>query len=506
VLVCSLTKAGAKQAARDIELPYSQLGTMHSFAYRALGSPTLAESKAAEWNEAYPQFALSWSSATTDDSYGSTEGKTDGDQAKLDVAWYRTMDVPIEHWTKPGAIDFYTAWTDWKKNCGYLDFTDLIETATRDCEKAPGEPAVLLCDEAQDTGKLEMRLLMKWAEQAEHLVLFGDSAQAIFSWRGSDALLLQRLWLQYDAGRPHLSRTYRLSRQVYAYAYNWAKEWFAETLALEFTPRDVEGTFRLIPQSFGQFAPSALERLVEEYTQDDKTLMFQAICAHMLDPLINVLREIGVPFHSPGRITNGKWNPLPQRRSKGHTVIDRVLAFMRPVGDVWGEQARFWTVEDLKAWVGGLPATGILERGKAKEIEQFSAKATDEDIADMMPSWFTPEALRAIVPKPDLAWYIGHMTKGSDNLRKYVMEVINRHGVGALRKRPQVEVGTVHALKGREADTVVLAPDMSLMAYQAAHRSEERAEELKRVFYVGVTRARDNLVLAAPSGKTFVRW
>jgi superfamily I DNA/RNA helicase len=179
---------------------------------------------------------------------------------------------------------------------------------------------------------------------------------------------------------------------------------------------------------------------------------------------------------------------------------------MRPDADVWGQQARFWSVEDLKAWVGGLPAKGILEHGKLKEIEQFSDKATDEDIADVMGSWFTAETIKHIVPKPDLAWYIGHMAKGSEVLRKYVMEVIYRHGVGALRKRPLVEVGTVHALKGREADTVVVSPDISLMAYQNARASEEVAEEMRRVYYVAISRARDSLLLAAPSSKTAVRW
>ncbi len=506
MLVCSLTRAGAKQAARDIDLPFSQLGTMHSFAYRALGSPVLAESKTAEFNEAYPHLALSAYTSTTDDSYGRGEGKTDGDQAKLDASWYRTMGIPVEHWTKVRAVDFYTAWNDWKKQCGYVDFTDLIETATTDCDKAPGDPAVLLCDEAQDTGKLEMRLLMKWAEHAEHLVLFGDSAQAIFSWRGSDALLLQRLWQEHDAGRPHLDTTYRLSRAVYDYTYGWAKERFSQTLALAFTPRDVEGSVQRLQQSFRSFSPSTLERLVEDYTKDGKTLMFQATCGYMLDSVIATLREIGCPFHSPGRLTNGKWNPLPQQRSRGLTVIDRVLAFMRPDEGTWGAQARFWTVADLKAWVGGLPASDILKRGKLKEIEQFSEKASDEDIADMIPYWFTAEALRNIAPVPDLNWYIGHMSKGSDMLRKYVMEVIHRRGVGALRARPQVEVGTVHALKGREADTVVLSPDISLMAYQAARASDEVAEEMRRVYYVGISRAKDNLLLAAPSSKTAVRW
>ncbi len=505
VLVCSLTRAGAKQAARDIELPYSQLGTVHSFASRALGSPVVAESKIAEFNEAHPGWALTVHGNSVDDSYNQKEDTTSGDKAKLDVAWYRTMGIPIEHWTKQSAIDFSVRWEDWKQQCGYSDFTDLIEDAYTDCKTAPGDPAVILVDEAQDTGGLEMRLLMKWAESAQHLVLFGDSAQAIFQWRGSDALLLQKLWLEHDKERAPLQQSFRLSRAVYEYTYGWARDRFEETMALQFLPRDCEGSVGHIHQSFNRFAPSTLERLVVRYTRDDETLMFQATCGYMLDHLIAQLREIGVPFHNPARPTNGKWNPLPQKRAKGHTVVDRVLAFMRPDVATWGDQARFWRVDDLKAWVGGLPATGVLIRGKVKEIESLSEKATDDDIADLMPSWFQPDTLARIVPKPDLDWYLS-MVKGADGLRKYVKEIIKQRGVAAIRKRPQVEVGTVHALKGREATTVVLCPDISLQAYQASRDSKDVAEEMRRVFYVGISRARDNLLLCAPSAKTHVRW
>ncbi len=504
VLVCSLTKAGAKQASRDVALPYSQLGTVHGFASRALGSPTIAEAKVKEWNEAYPTYALSAHSATADDSYGSKDGETYGDDAKLQASWYRTMGIPTTQWPE-SVVGFYEKWTDWKKQCGYLDFTDLIEVAYTDCDKAPGDPAVILCDEAQDTGGLEMKLLMKWGEKAEHLVLAGDSQQAIFGWRGSDALLLQRLWQTHDPSRQPLQQSYRLSRAVYAKAYRWAQR-FEQTIPIAFVPRDVEGSVQRLSSSFKKFSQGEIERLVEQYTKDDNTLMFQTTCGYMLHAVITRLRDAGIPFWNPSRPNHGKWNPLPKGRSGSLTVIDRVLAFTRPDSLIWNEQARFWSVRDIKAWVAGLPVENILARGKRKEIESLSDKATDEDIADMIPSWFTPEALAHIVPKPDVSWYMEHMSKGSDVLREYVLKIIDRRGVAALRQRPQVICGTVHSLKGAEASTVVMCPDISTQAYDAMRQSADVAEEMRRVFYVGITRARDGLLLCSPGSKLAVLW
>ena len=79
------------------------------------------------------------------------------------------------------------------------------------------------------------------------------------------------------------------------------------------------------------------------------------------------------------------------------------------------------------------------------------------------------------------------------------------------RSRPPVEVcqpelgfagpilSTIHASKGREADTValVLPPD----SYAGQFSSSDDALEEGRVYYVGATRARENLVTARNSGQ-----
>jgi hypothetical protein len=506
VMVCSLTRAGAKEASRDVTLPYSQLGTVHSFAHRALGSPIVAESKITEFNEAYPAFALGGHDLTADESYNDPGEDTDADRAKLEVSRYRTLGVPMAQWEKDSTRDFAQRWETWKQACGYMDFTDLIEQAYENCETAPGNPAVILGDEWQDAGLAETRLIMKWAEHAEHLVLTGDSQQAIYQWRGTDPLLLQRMWLEHDSGRQPLQQSYRLSKSVYEYAYAWAQR-FTRTIPIAFVPRDVEGYVSRGTLCFATMTARDVENLVNRYVAySPDTLMFQATCGYLLDPVIAALREAGIPFHNPSRPNHGKWNPLPQKRSKGNTVIDRVLAFLRPCEEVWGEHARFWTPGDVKAWAGGLPAKGIFKRGMGKGLDTLPDGTLDENVVRALQHCLEPDALAHIAPTPDIGWYLGHISKGSVQFRTYVTEVIARHGAAILREKPKVVVGTVHSTKGAEATTVVLAPDMSMQAYEGARKSEEAAEELRRVFYVAITRSRDRLLLCQPSGRTHVTW
>ncbi len=513
VIVCSLTRTAAYRAARTIELPYQQFGTVHAFAYRALGQPVLAEAKLDEWNKAYPNLQLAGhgQARTPDDGYLMPEETTFADNLKLEYTRLLTMGVPrtaIE-WQRASMLGFAERWHDWKVQNHYVDFVDLLLQAYEEIDAAPGEPAVILGDEWQDVGALEHRLIMKWAEKAEHLVLTGDPGQALFQFRGTDPLLLQSLWDKHDPDRKPLNQSYRLPRAVYEYALTWQQR-FQFTRKVEYLPRKdnqnrtVEGFVHRAP-AFATVTPRTMEQTLLPYLEAGKEVLIQATCGYMLDPVIRVLRDMGIPFANALRPNNGKWNPLPQKRGRGYTVVDRVLAFSRPRGDLWGEAAHFWTSGEIKAWASALPATGIFTRGGSVAIQGLSDEANDKELSDACSTWFTEEALRAIVPKPDLTWYLSHV-KGSDNLRDYVEQVISRYGVQKLQEKPLVQIGTVHSVKGGEADIVWLSPDLSLEASSAAHKDPQVAEEMRRVFYTGVTRTREGLLLAESSTRNYVRW
>lgn len=514
MIVCALTRTAAYNALRRIELPYQQFGTVHSFAYRALGQPVVAESKIAEWNEAYPNFALSGHGQprTPDDGFVLPEDTLAADVSKLAYSRLRTTGVARSspEWSFPGLKGFSARWEDWKAQNHYVDFTDMLEQCLADVDTAPGEPAVILVDEGQDVGRLEMQLLLKWAERAEHFALFADPGQSIFNWRGTSGLLVQELREKFDPARKILGQSYRLPQKVYDYAYTWQMR-FRQTMRCEYLPRvdesghTVQGFVQRGSLPFSRHTPESLEALVTPYLAQDKTVMFEATCGYMLEPVIQCLRKAGIPYGNPWRPNHGGWNPLPQKRSKGYTVVDRVLAFSLPRFDLWGEKARFWTAQEVKAWSAGLPSAGILTRGGQAQVQALRDDASDKEISDAFASWFTEEALRHIVPRPDIGWYM-EKVKGADRLRDFVAEVIKRKGIAELEKRPRCIVGTVHSLKGSEADIVVLCPDLSLEALTAARQSADATEELRRVFYVGVTRAREGLILAESSSRNAVRW
>ena len=65
---------------------------------------------------------------------------------------------------------------------------------------------------------------------------------------------------------------------------------------------------------------------------------------------------------------------------------------------------------------------------------------------------------------------------------------------------PRVVVGTIHSVKGGEADVVYLFPDLSRAGDAQYRVTGAPRDSVIRVFYVGATRARETLYICQPEG------
>jgi superfamily I DNA/RNA helicase len=63
---------------------------------------------------------------------------------------------------------------------------------------------------------------------------------------------------------------------------------------------------------------------------------------------------------------------------------------------------------------------------------------------------------------------------------------------------PRVVVGTIHSVKGGEADVVYLFPDLSRAGDAQYQRMGPPRDSVVRLFYVGMTRARHTLYICQP--------
>ena len=224
--------------------------------------------------------------------------------------------------------------------------------------------------------------------------------------------------------------------------------------------------------------------------------MFLASCSYMLQPLIRILRETGTPFHNPYRRRNGAWNPL-QRRWGQTTTGDRILAFLQMT------QGGLWTAEDVNRWTEMVKVKGALNEKGRKIIKQLVDGEEGMLEWDDIQAVFTEEAVEAGL-SGDLDWFEQQLTSAKKTAAKFPLAIIKNRGPECLNETPRTFVGTVHSVKGAEADVVYLFPDISRAGMVEWQGSAEQRASVYRLFYVAMTRAKDTLVLADPSGQLAV--
>jgi superfamily I DNA/RNA helicase len=71
---------------------------------------------------------------------------------------------------------------------------------------------------------------------------------------------------------------------------------------------------------------------------------------------------------------------------------------------------------------------------------------------------------------------------------------------GKLERSGDVELSTIHATKGREADNVIILPDMTETTYKGMLKDMDNEH---RVYYVAATRAKTNLYIHTPVTNRF---
>ena len=99
----------------------------------------------------------------------------------------------------------------------------------------------------------------------------------------------------------------------------------------------------------------------------------------------------------------------------------------------------------------------------------------------------------------DIEWLTENILNSRKKGLKYPVKVLEKNGSSALDQEPQLIIGTIHSVKGAEADCVFLFPDFSIKADDQFQMFDEAKDSMFRVFYVGMTRAREELILCGKS-------
>jgi DNA helicase-2/ATP-dependent DNA helicase PcrA len=501
LLVTSFSRTAATELV-NCQLPINpdRVGTLHSHCFTALGSPAIAEVHAREWNRTNPALALTpikdqrrlhGEEGIGDEDITPTGG---GDALLQAVNRYRGLMVEPMYW--PARVrEFESKWLKYKRATGLLDFCDLIETCLNDVLLAPGNPSVIFADEAQDLNRMQLNLLRKWGQRADYFVLAFDDDQTIFTFVGAspDAILDPEL---PESHKVILSQSHRVPRAVHRLADGLIRQ-VTRRQSKVYRPRPEEG--RVVRFSAGGYKSPEYFILstATKHLEQGKTIMFLASSSYMLQPLLRVLRKNGIPFHNPYRKANGFWNPL--RLGSRGSAARRILSLLRPHPG-WAGRQREWERHELLSWTEWLAPKGILQEGtRARISARLMAPASIEFLADIFESDALESLLQAYAHgyPAMLHWWRARLAPEFQRRASFPSDVAMRRGATGLVDDPSVVVGSIHSVKGAQADVVYLFPDLSKAADAQYQQHGPARDSVIRVFYVGATRARETLYICS---------
>lgn len=328
-----------------------------------------------------------------------------------------------------------------------FDFTDMLELFVEQAPTFKHRFKLTFLDEAQDLSPLQWDIAHILDDMSDKMYCAGDDDQAIYRWAGADV----DHFINLDGGSEILENSFRIPRQIHDVAENVSRR-IARRFPKKYNPRKDLGSVQRI---------NTLDSL--DMAHGSWLILSQA--GYQLTPVASDLKSNGYLFNYRGH------------RSISEKVADAVNGWenLRKGRSVSGATARhiysFMSAKDR------------ITRG-FKKLPGLE----DEDMVDLD----TLIADHGLNADKDMIWHVA-MDKLPEQDRAYIIALLRRGE--KFNGEPRITVSTIHGSKGGEADNVVLFTDLSPAAEKAARNNPD---DLHRVFYVGVTRAKENLFIVEP--------
>ena len=442
-------------------------------------------------------------------------------------------------------IDVLVRYTKRKRDNGLMDFDDLLVLWLRllkdhvdICELYQKRFQFILVDEYQDTNQLQAELIDLLGERFKNVMVVGDDSQSIYSWRGANFQNILEFPSRYSGAQVYKIETnYRSTPQILELAnaaitantQQFSKELTAARAAGEMPARVVCGA---ADEQAAFVAQRALELREEGIELNDMAVLYRSHF-HALELQLELTRR-NIPFS----ITSGI-------RFFEQAHIKDVTAYLRWLANPRDEQA-FKRIVQMLPGVGGKTAFKLWDQflashapdrllaeclqrcisvpKKAKvpwaqlsaTISQLQSEPVAGDAGQMIELIVEAgysdhvEANYDKVPQRlDDLEQLAVFARQYESLETFLAELALLTNVEAEQDRAatddteQLNLSTIHQAKGLEFKVVfVIMLCDGLFPSNRSLDSIEGEEEERRLFYVAITRAKDELYLSYPMIRT----
>ena len=432
-----------------------------------------------------------------------------------------------------------------RKDAAALDFDDLISETVRmlsEVEEVRSKWQAcfkhVLIDEYQDTNASQYKLVKLLLGSNQNICVVGDDWQSIYSWRGADYTNILNFERDYPGTAViKLEQNYRSTKAILDAAHLVITKNTSRSDKKLWTEKTEGEPVQVIhAQSEAHEGEAIISRIsssvnIKARQYDDFAVLYRT------NAQSRSLEESFVRYNIPYQIVGGV-------RFYDRAEIKDIIAYLRLA----------YQPADLASFlrVVNLPARGV----GAKSLENFLSWHTNNEYSDLVESLLHAEVCSTLTPKaknalqslglllkslheqseklslPDLIElvinrlnYIEYLKTNepikseekTENVRELISvareyEVLGLSGfleevalvssADSSEKDSKVTLMTMHAAKGLEFPVVFIAGmEESIFPHSRALYDAMEMEEERRLCYVGMTRAREELYLIAASSR-----
>jgi len=434
------------------DIPYFR--TLHSLAFRTLGIKKEQVMKSQDYRE----FGLKCGIPIKTAWYNETDGVFSSDNEYLRLinkARVKEITVLEEYDNNQHQLDIerdllYLLDQElrrYKKEKGLIDYEDMLEKFIEQ-DVSPSFD-VLFIDEAQDLSPLQWRMVKQLWKKAGKTYIAGDDDQAIFKWAGADVDTFIALKEEVDY-IDTLDQSYRipggpiheLSQQIINKVTNRYPK--------EYKPRQEMGDLTRYTD-------------VTQVDMSQGEWLVLTTANHFLDE-IKDLCELQGWYYS--------------HKHRNSIKLDLLLAIQ-----TW---EKWRTVEHA------LPIASI------KNIYSFLGEnvtkgyRTGKTMNENEEGYFIEECIAEHGLQSNDVWYKAFAGLDPET-ENYIRNMLSKSE--KISQKPRITLSTIHGAKGGEADNVLLLPDITKSALD---HNDIDPDDLHRLFYVAVTRAKKSLHILEP--------
>ncbi|MCL2587251.1 MAG: ATP-dependent helicase [Firmicutes bacterium] len=522
IVALTFTNKAAKEMKERVERMRGEhlgafLGTFHSFCVRFLR-------KNIECLEGYTKDFSIYDSDDTMKVIKEIVGKDEAKQVEYHLSTWKNEGGSLSEYEcdNEEIVAAMRAYESRLKKSNALDFDDLLLKTLEVFEKCPdvltrlqNKFKYILVDEFQDTNYVQYKIVRAIAQGCRNIMIVGDEDQCIYTWRGASIDNLKKFKADFDPKIYKLEQNFRSAKNIVE---------LANSLIQNNTDRIQKRLFSELEEGQIEFKQHYDERAEAEYAtlkimegrRDGYRLNDFCILVR-INSLSRIFEEQFLRFNIPYVIWGGFkfYERLEVRQALAYlkhivnpndsVAFAEALSFpKRGIGEASLE--KILKAEELtgKAQIG---YQNFLEiTAKLKSIDSLESLAGEFlKITGLVNAWKTgkEEDDRRIDNLYELMNAIVQFALDNPDatLSEYLQTVsINVGETGDQGDR--VVISTIHGAKGLEFKNVfVVGLEDGIFPLERAKHSFSEMEEERRLLYVAITRAMDNLTLSCASSR-----